>query len=61
MLQLNALTMRLAFAGAALTVTYPLLKRFFPLPQLYLGLCFGWAVPMAFAAHAGQRCRASAG
>jgi 4-hydroxybenzoate polyprenyltransferase len=49
-LQLNALTVRLAFVGAALTVTYPLLKRFFPLPQLYLGLCFGWAVPMAFAA-----------
>jgi len=49
-LQLNALTVRLAFVGAGLTVTYPLLKRFFPLPQLYLGLCFGWAVPMAFAA-----------
>src|SRR6202163_4671225 len=43
-LQLNALTVRLAFVGAALTVTYPLLKRFFPLPQLYLGVCFGWAV-----------------
>ncbi len=49
-LQLNALTVRLAFIGAGLTITYPLLKRFFPLPQLYLGLCFGWAVPMAFAA-----------
>jgi 4-hydroxybenzoate polyprenyltransferase len=52
-LQLNALTLRLALAGAAFTVTYPLLKRFFPLPQLYLGLCFGWAVPMAFAATSG--------
>ena len=52
-LQLNALTVRLALVGAALTVTYPLLKRFFPLPQLYLGLCFGWAVPMAFAATLG--------
>lgn len=49
-LQLNAYTLRLAFIGVALTVTYPLFKRFFPLPQLYLGLCFGWAVPMAFAA-----------
>ena len=29
------------------------LPRFFPLPQLYLGLCFGWAVPMAFAATLG--------
>ncbi|MGH8232254.1 MAG: 4-hydroxybenzoate octaprenyltransferase [Steroidobacteraceae bacterium] len=53
-LQLNALTLRLALVGAAFTVTYPLLKRFFPLPQLYLGLCFGWAVPMAFAATQGS-------
>jgi 4-hydroxybenzoate polyprenyltransferase len=49
-LQLNTLSLKLAFVGAALTITYPLLKRFFPLPQLYLGLCFGWAIPMAFAA-----------
>ena len=52
-LQLNTLTLRLAVVGALLTVSYPLLKRFFPLPQLYLGLCFGWAVPMAFAATLG--------
>ncbi len=52
-LQLNALSLELAFVGAALTISYPLLKRFFPLPQLYLGLCFGWAVPMAFAATLG--------
>jgi len=49
-LQLNTLSIELAFVGVGLTVTYPLLKRVFPLPQLYLGLCFGWAVPMAFAA-----------
>jgi 4-hydroxybenzoate polyprenyltransferase len=53
-LQLNRLTIELALVGAALTLSYPLLKRFFPLPQLYLGLCFGWAVPMAFAATLGQ-------
>jgi 4-hydroxybenzoate polyprenyltransferase len=53
-LQLNAFTVWLAVAGAALTISYPLLKRFFPLPQLYLGLCFGWAVPMAFAATLGM-------
>jgi 4-hydroxybenzoate polyprenyltransferase len=53
-LQLNTLTLWFALAGVALTVTYPLLKRFFPLPQLYLGLCFGWAVPMAFAATLGM-------
>ena len=49
-LALNTLSLKLAFVGAALMLSYPLLKRFFPLPQLYLGLSFGWAVPLAFAA-----------
>jgi 4-hydroxybenzoate polyprenyltransferase len=53
-LQLNALTVKYSLVGAALTVTYPLLKRFFPIPQLYLGLAFGWAIPMAFAAQLGE-------
>ena len=49
--RLNALTIRLGVAGAALTASYPFVKRFFPLPQLYLGLSFGgWSIPMAFAA-----------
>jgi 4-hydroxybenzoate polyprenyltransferase len=52
-LQLNALCLKLAFIGAALTATYPLLKRFFGIPQLYLGLCFAWGVPMAYAAELG--------
>ncbi len=52
-LLLNTAALRLAVIGAALTVTYPLFKRFFPVPQLYLGLCFGWSVPMAFAATLG--------
>jgi 4-hydroxybenzoate polyprenyltransferase len=52
-LQLNALCLKLAFIGAALTATYPLLKRFFAIPQLYLGLCFAWGVPMAYAANVG--------
>jgi 4-hydroxybenzoate polyprenyltransferase len=52
--RLNALTVKLAFVGAALTVSYPFLKRFFPMPQLYLGISFGgWSVPMAFAAQLG--------
>lgn len=51
--QLDALTIRYAFIGALLAVSYPLLKRFFPLPQFYLGLAFGWAVPMAFVAQMG--------
>jgi 4-hydroxybenzoate polyprenyltransferase len=49
--RLNIFTVKLAIIGAALTVSYPLVKRFFPLPQLYLGISFGgWSVPMAFAA-----------
>ena len=50
---LDAFTLKLAAIGAGLTISYPFLKRFFPLPQFYLGLAFGWAVPMAFAAQAG--------
>ncbi|MEP7242888.1 MAG: 4-hydroxybenzoate octaprenyltransferase [Gammaproteobacteria bacterium] len=53
-LQLDALTLKLACVGAALTISYPFLKRFFPLPQFYLGLAFGWAVPMAYAAETGS-------
>jgi 4-hydroxybenzoate polyprenyltransferase len=49
-LQLNSLAFQLSLAGAALTVSYPLFKRFFPAPQFYLGMAFGWGVPMAFAA-----------
>ncbi len=52
-LQLDRFTLKLAAIGAVLTISYPFLKRFFPLPQFYLGLAFGWAVPMAFAAEAG--------
>jgi 4-hydroxybenzoate polyprenyltransferase len=52
--RLNPLTVKLAFIGAALTVSYPFVKRFFPMPQLYLGISFGgWSVPMAFAAQTG--------
>ena len=47
---LNAFTLRLACVGAALTVSYPFVKRFFALPQLYLALAFSWGVPMAFGA-----------
>ena len=52
--RLDALTVRYAFVGAALTITYPFMKRFFPLPQLYLGAAFGWAIPMGFVAIQGH-------
>lgn len=52
--RLDLLTIKLACIGAALTVSYPFFKRFFPLPQLWLGISFGgWSVPMAFAAQTG--------
>ena len=52
--QLDEFTIRLSVLGAALTITYPFFKRFFPAPQIYLGVAFGWGVPMAFAAQAGN-------
>jgi 4-hydroxybenzoate polyprenyltransferase len=49
-LQLNRLTILMSIVGAFLAVSYPFMKRFTYLPQVYLGAAFGWAVPMAFAA-----------
>jgi len=49
-LPLNALTIQLAFVGAFLAATYPLFKRFFAIPQAYLGIAFGFGIPMSFAA-----------
>lgn len=49
-LLLNTLTIELSFIGAFLAATYPFMKRYTHLPQAYLGIAFGWAVPMAFAA-----------
>ena len=46
----NALTVKLAFVGLALALTYPLMKRFHHFPQLHLGAAFGWGIPMAYAA-----------
>lgn len=49
-LQLPMYVIELSFAGAALTMIYPFLKRLTHLPQLGLGFAFAWGVPMAFAA-----------
>ena len=49
-LLLNPLTIKLAFVAAALTVIYPYVKRVFPLPQAWLGIAFGFGIPMAYAA-----------
>lgn len=49
-LLMNPFTIGLSFIGAFLAASYPFMKRFTHLPQAYLGMAFGWAVPMAFAA-----------
>ena len=49
-LTLNRLTVWLSFAGLVLAATYPYLKRHTYLPQVWLGMAFGWGIPMAFAA-----------
>ena len=49
-LTLNRLTIMLSFAALALAATYPFTKRFLSLPQAYLGVAFGFGIPMAFAA-----------
>ncbi|MEO5703223.1 MAG: 4-hydroxybenzoate octaprenyltransferase [Gammaproteobacteria bacterium] len=49
-LLMNTLTILLACVGVLLAVSYPFSKRYTYLPQVHLGMAFGWAVPMAFAA-----------
>jgi 4-hydroxybenzoate polyprenyltransferase len=53
-LLLNIYTILLSFVGAFLAASYPFMKRYTHLPQAYLGIAFGWAVPMAFAAETGS-------
>ena len=53
-LTLNRLTIILSVVGVLLAASYPYLKRHTYLPQVYLGLAFGWGIPMAFAAVRGE-------
>ena len=53
-LTLNRLTLWLSLVGVVLAMTYPYLKRHTYLPQVYLGMAFGWGIPMAFAAIQGE-------
>ena len=50
----NKLTIGLSLVGAVLAATYPYLKRYTYFPQVYLGIAFGWGIPMAFAAVQGR-------
>ena len=47
---LNALTIKLSVIAMLLAASYPFTKRFLAIPQAYLGIAFGWGIPMAFAA-----------
>ena len=53
-LTMNWLTVWLSVGGVLLAAIYPFMKRYTYLPQVFLGLAFGWAIPMAFAAQTGE-------
>ena len=54
LLFLNPLSVKLSLVAAILAGSYPFFKRFFAIPQAYLGIAFGFGIPMAFAAVQGQ-------
>lgn len=53
-LTMNRLTVWMSLVGLVLAATYPYLKRYTHLPQVYLGMSYGWGIPMAFAAVTGE-------
>ena len=53
-LPLNRLTLELAVFALFLAASYPFTKRFFAMPQAYLGIAFSFGIPMAFAAQTGE-------
>ncbi|HJV53082.1 MAG TPA: 4-hydroxybenzoate octaprenyltransferase [Noviherbaspirillum sp.] len=53
-LPLNTLTKEMSVAAVLIAASYPYFKRFFAIPQAYLGIAFGFGIPMAFAAVQGS-------
>jgi 4-hydroxybenzoate polyprenyltransferase len=51
---LNKLTLLMSIPAVLLATSYPYTKRFLAIPQAYLGIAFGFGIPMAFAAQLGQ-------
>ena len=49
-LPLGSFVVLMGVAGLAITIAYPFFKRFFVLPQAFLGIAFSFGIPMAFAA-----------
>lgn len=52
--RLNKLTIGLSFVALVLAASYPFTKRFLAIPQAYLGIAFGFGIPMSFAAQTGH-------
>lgn len=52
-LLMNKLTIILSLTALLLAASYPFVKRYTHWPQVYLGMAFGWSIPMAFAAQLG--------
>ncbi|MCA3093429.1 MAG: 4-hydroxybenzoate octaprenyltransferase [Rhodocyclaceae bacterium] len=52
-LMLNWLTIAMSLLALMFAFTYPFTKRFFAVPQAYLGIAFGFGIPMAYAAATG--------
>lgn len=50
----NRTTILLSLPALAIAVAYPFVKRFFALPQAFLGIAFSFGIPMAFAAEMGR-------
>ena len=53
-LPLNTLTILMSVPAVFLAGSYPFTKRFLAIPQAYLGIAFGFGIPMAFAALQGE-------
>ena len=49
-LLMNKFTIWLSAGGVLLAVLYPFMKRYTHLPQVFLGIAFGWSIPMVYAA-----------
>ncbi len=49
-LPLNRLVLELSVIALFLAASYPFTKRFFAIPQAYLGIAFGFGIPMSYAA-----------
>jgi len=47
----NRMLIGLSVVAVVIAATYPFTKRFFAVPQAYLGVAFGFGIPMSYAAH----------